>query len=612
MKTIPPLILSPPAIPQPVRLRRQMHYGEHDVLLNAQLFNSDDPSYLLVRFPGPDNDMMIYWMIPTEEGFEVMDGHRLSSVPLGTLSLSLVEQLHTIFLNLFVDSPTHLFTSDPRVQCMRQRLCYLFERLTTPGLFTQTLMTWRLAQRLVLLLEAEITWLVSVKPTSTVPQTWKVHDLRNVVGTISDDPLAVDRLFCAGIPVWFICQLDLEPAAKVITWFDEHLVPLHLPADFISFEDNMPMRPTLYNSAAEASYDWYRLLVKETWSIAFPIVILGPDASSAGTPSTAGLTNHVAAGIPSSAGPSRTSSATPSLAPYIKPKPKTKNPPQVVCNKFMEVVSPIMPYLSSNWKDTSKNVSKNSLASHDSEVSRRFYFRTYLKLRPILLYTIKTLGPLICQKKPEQWRTYLGLELHGAKSDTCAAKAKVDVCNDLNEIAERMGTFTISLDNLDTVPASWKGMMYGIAIPDDVQREILTEILNISFRHELLLLNRYLYKLVPAGDKDGELLDEFEASTRDQRSMAIEAALFANGPPRFYSTMLAECQAMLYAFFRIMRGWTASKPMVQETIEDGNRLAPGYSCSSRELDSTEYYLAYFYIYSFADFFRRAPVLPHHM
>lgn len=135
----------------------------------------------------------------------------------------------------------------------------------------------------------------------------------------------------------------------------------------------------------------------------------------------------------------------------------------------MEVVSPIMPYLSSNWKDASKNVSKKFdldmqprkgvnrgyilpepalFASHESEVSRRFYFRTYLKLRPILLYAIKILGPLICQKKPEQWRTYLGLELHGAKSDTRAAKAKVDVCNDLNKIAKRMGTFVSFLIKL--------------------------------------------------------------------------------------------------------------------------------------------------------------------
>lgn len=196
MTTFPPLILAPPENPQPVRLRRQLHYGKHNILLNAQPYTNEEPSYPLIRFPDLNNDTMIYWATPTEADFEVMDGHRLSSVPLGTLSLSMVDQLRTIFLNLFVNNPSNLFSADPRVQRMRQRLRYLFERLTTPGMFDQALMIWRLAQRLVLLLEARILWLVSVKPNFTVAETWKVRDnLKNVVGAISDDPLAVDRLF---------------------------------------------------------------------------------------------------------------------------------------------------------------------------------------------------------------------------------------------------------------------------------------------------------------------------------------------------------------------------------------------------------------------------------
>lgn len=190
------MILARNGNPQPVRLRRQLHYGEHDILLNAQPYLTEEPSYPLIRFPGPHNDTAIYWATPTEEDFEVMDGHSFSSVPLGTLSSSFVQQLYSIFLDLFVNNPSHLFASDLRVQRMRQRLRYLFERLSTPGMFSQALMIWRLAQRIVLLLEAEITWIVSVKPTFTEPEAWKVrHDLRNVVGAITDDPLAVDRLF---------------------------------------------------------------------------------------------------------------------------------------------------------------------------------------------------------------------------------------------------------------------------------------------------------------------------------------------------------------------------------------------------------------------------------
>jgi hypothetical protein len=139
----------------------------------------------------------------------------------------------------------------------------------------------------------------------------------------------------------------------------------------------------------------------------------------------------------------------------------------------------------------------------------------------------------------------------------------------------------------------------------------LNEIFDISFRQEFLLLDRYLYVLVPtfAGDATG---DEFGASTREQHNINIEAALFSNGPPPLSTTDLTVRQATLYTMFQIMRGWTAPTPMVSETGEDGKRLAPCSACSKEELDATEYYLAYFYIFSFAECFRRAPLLPHYI
>lgn len=153
--------------------------------------------------------------------------------------------------------------------------------------------------------------------------------------------------------------------------------------------------------------------------------------------------------------------------------------------------------------------------------------------------------------------------------------------------------------------------MHTGALPDDVQREVLNEIFNISFRQEVLLLDRYLYKLIPSFE-EGEIGDEYDASTREQRNIAIEAALFSGDPSSFSSPDLAVRQSTLYSFFRIMRGWTAPTPMVPETLKDGKRLSPGNVCSRSELDSAEYYLAYFYIFSFAECFHRAPLLPHYI
>lgn len=154
--------------------------------------------------------------------------------------------------------------------------------------------------------------------------------------------------------------------------------------------------------------------------------------------------------------------------------------------------------------------------------------------------------------------------------------------------------------------------MHTGALPDDVQREVLNEIFNVSFRHEVLLLDRYLYKLIPSSE-EGEVEDEYSASTREQRNIIIEAALFGSGPSSIFSIHDPVVrQATLYSFFRIMRGWTAPTPMVPQTVEDGKRLAPGHTCLAEDLDDIEYYLAYFYILSFAECFHRAPLLPHYI
>ncbi|KAF9048135.1 hypothetical protein BDP27DRAFT_1197229, partial [Rhodocollybia butyracea] len=93
-------------------------------------------------------------------------------------------------------------------------------QLSVPSLFEQAIMRWRIAQHMILLIEAWITWLVEVMPTFTEPDAWQVHTLRNVVGAITEDPLAVERLYHAGIPVWYYRSLAFESTVKVQRWVE--------------------------------------------------------------------------------------------------------------------------------------------------------------------------------------------------------------------------------------------------------------------------------------------------------------------------------------------------------------------------------------------------------
>jgi hypothetical protein len=92
----------------------------------------------------------------------------------------------------------------------------------------------------------------------------------------------------------------------------------------------------------------------------------------------------------------------------------------------------------------------------------------------------------------------------------------------------------------------------------------------------------------------------------------IEEAFFSNGPPAFGHPDGHLRQATLHAFFQIMRGWTRSSTvrMNSQTIHAGERMGSTSVRGTGELKETEFYLAAYYINAFADFFKRAPTMPH--
>ncbi|KAF9059643.1 hypothetical protein BDP27DRAFT_1371270 [Rhodocollybia butyracea] len=560
----------------------------------------------------------------------------------------MIQQLHLEFLELFTSSSASSYATDHEIKLLCPQIRHLFSQLTLLSLFEQAVMRWRIAQRMILLVEAQITWLTEVLPTFAEPDAWKVHTLRNVVGAVTEDPLAVERLYRAGIPVWFYCSLNLEPSTKVQRWADDNKVHLRVPYSWISFDDDTPVWPTVYNGSVQASQDRYRKMAVECWTIAFPAAIFGADliqngvhystvqpsaSSSQSTGGPSSLSQSTRGPSSSSqiadSGPSRLSSAcsfhtrTPSMDRSSQPhkKQKTgKNPPVVQCSKFLEPNSPIMPHAFPQWIKAAESASAKFklseypctgvnrgyvlpepavFANHENETSCQQYFLTYLKVREVFIAAISLLGPVVCQRSPKDWRRLVSLELHGSlNTETNKATAKLELCQEMNKVAARMGSsFSIDLTNLSQNSSRWKGHTYNY-VPDDVQRE-----------QEFLLLDRFLYRLVPRHEDHGE--HKYDASTREDRNLIIEDVLFSDGPPPFNHPDPRVRQDTLHAFFQIMKGWTRSvSPMHPKTVDAGERLGSEHLRGTGELKDTEYVLAYFYIYTFAHFFRQAPIMPH--
>lgn len=154
------------------------------------------------------------------------------------------------------------------------------------------------------------------------------------------------------------------------------------------------------------------------------------------------------------------------------------------------------------------------------------------------------------------------------------------------------------------------------AIPADICQQILQEIFDISFRMELLMLDRYLY--IPQEDlndsNDDTTLtgDELDATSREDRNLKVSSKLFSDSTP-FTSADFAIRRNTLYVFYKVMRSWEVggrARSMAHESIEKAETLGRSNTMTWKELEKIEYHLAYFYITTFADFFKRAPVLPH--
>ncbi|KAF9062004.1 hypothetical protein BDP27DRAFT_1428352 [Rhodocollybia butyracea] len=348
MKTIPLLILKSLNQPQSVRLRHQLHYSEHDMLLNAQPFNDNLPFHSLICYPGAGNDTYIFWALLSEDDFEPIDGQRLSGAPLGHLSPTMIQELPPEFLKLFSSSASPRFVNDPDIRTLRPRVCHLLSRLTIQSLFEQAVMRWRIAQQMILFIKVQITWLVDVKLTFAEPDAWKVHSLRNVVGAVTEDSLVVERLYRISGTREHYKSGGMGGPKKP---------PLRMPYSRINFGDCTPVRVRVYNRSVEASWDRFRKMVVETWTIAFPAAIFAADLVQKGVDYSV-KSNTPSNVQPSAPGAEIQSSPLSSRSLSSLQPPQKNRKPAAQRNKFFESESPIMPHALPQWVKASLSVSK--------------------------------------------------------------------------------------------------------------------------------------------------------------------------------------------------------------------------------------------------------------
>lgn len=274
--------------------------------------------------------------------------------------------------------------------------------------------------------------------------------------------------------------LGSESAICVLRWLDEvDPIPARSLEKFCSFEDATPKNKIIY-SGQLGNLERYRFMAEYSWGQAFPSLYGPEDLSQVSYNDPSSVTTRPAAplhsfAVASLAGPSRCSTSPKatrkdpcmlildliletSITPFnldpknFRSKPSSNH--RKDRNKFMEVTSPLLPNSILDWVAASEHVGKGFnqnqkarsgvprgyflpepalFANHSSDVSRQAYFSTYLKVREIILYRLRTLGASTCLKSSGEWRKLLGLELHGLKIDTKCASTRQKLVNELQQ-----------------------------------------------------------------------------------------------------------------------------------------------------------------------------------
>lgn len=322
-------------------------------------------------------------------------------------------------------------------------------------------------------------------------------------------------------------------------------------------------------------------------------------------------------------------------------------------DKFAEPSSPFMPS-SLHWWTTALNVvgenfdaalhapagvsrgyavpDPSVLASVERDTTRAFMLTAYLKLRSVILYRLSS--TLFEPLPPPVWRKVLTLELiSSSKEGTKTSKMRDDAkANLIRCMVEGGLQGSVDLDNLRTAPTLWRtrSLEPNVLPPTPTIQQILWELYEINFRHELTTIDQQYYSLKNVGfddprpdDEPGQFVDydELDASDYGQRKMKVLTAIphfngtivpqdINDGSSGFASKSAEERQAALWGLYRIMRGWTkAAAGMSKKTHQLAAGLESG-SLSDDDLGQIEYRLAWFYIDAYVSYFKRAPLTPH--
>ncbi|KAL0564174.1 hypothetical protein V5O48_017880 [Marasmius crinis-equi] len=486
-------------------------------------------------------------------------------------------------------------------------------------------MTLALCQRAYLELVARLDWFEKFSARFTNPPS-SSPPVANVVGALTGEGDLCERLLRAGIPVWYTHPLDRKHSVRVDTWIDPFFegpeIALRDSGVVLSLRDETPPHQTVFSGyLGPTQHQHYQAMGRFIRAFSTTNVYLDNVDTSQPTSSQV-----PAFGPQRSQGKSRKSGSKPYPTKIArtenKDKDASKGPPQR--NQFLDVETKYMPPPLLNWMSASEAVGQmfdsslpappnrnngyalpdpNILVGTKNEAARTWYITTWLKLRPVLLYRMRstTFEPL----RTSEWWSVIGIEAHPTKAEPTVGKMRAKMEDMLKKCLVSGGLEgTISLEDLENAPVRWADKEYRADTmpPLPIVRQILWELFEINFRFELLALDRIYFRgALSPEERQIAVLNMFP-----HWSSSMIPSDFTAASSGFVHENLDRRRGTLFRLYSVMSHWNGTegqlpRPLVEGVVRLQQWKTP--KISEQEFNELETAYVQHYVSLFATTFR---------
>ena len=231
---------------------------------------------------------------------------------------------------------------------------------------------------------------------------------------------------------------------------------------------------------------------------------------------------------------------------------------------------------------------------------RDTYFMTWLKYRSALIYRVTSKNSTAAPMPTSVWRDALSYEHAQGKKDSSSSQSK-DVTNShlcqhaLDLLQNCVHTDGVTLIGLHGGETKWNGRV--VKILNDAEREeVLWELSELNFRFELLALHSRATTRI---EEDPQVL--ISACFPGSKSRSLLVADLGSANHGLACGNWENKVTYVHALKRLMMTWQGELPSIIKTER--------YQWHEQEIQDLEDVIAKFYIKSFYNYFRRAPIIP---